>query len=66
MYPGTSEYQKNELAKQITNQIMKIAKKDEDSISIFIEEISETDWMEKVYSLEIEPNFDKLYKQPGY
>jgi 4-oxalocrotonate tautomerase len=38
----------------------------EESISVAIEEVKPHDWMEKVYNPEILPNFEKLYKKPGY
>lgn len=66
MYPGSSEEKKQELVKQITNSIKSVILKDEDAISISIEEISEKIWMEKVYNLDIKPNLEKLYKKPGY
>ena len=45
---------------------MTIADKPEESVSIAINDISETLWMEDVYANEILPNMDKLYKKPGY
>lgn len=66
MYPGTSEEQKKELAKQITDSVMAIAQKPEGAVSVAIEEVADNEWMEKVYETEIRPNMDKLYKKPGY
>jgi 4-oxalocrotonate tautomerase len=66
MYPGSTEEQKNKLAQEITNAIMKITKKPEAAVSVAIEEVKESEWMEKVYDIEISPNLEKLYKKPGY
>jgi Uncharacterized protein, 4-oxalocrotonate tautomerase homolog len=66
MYPGNSEEQKKELAKEITNSIMKIVNKPEAAVSVAIEEVPVDEWMDKVYDKEIRPNMEKLYKKPGY
>lgn len=66
MYPGCTQEQKNKLAQEITNAIMTIVQKPEAAISIAIEEVKESEWMEKVYETEIRPNMEKLYKKPGY
>ena len=66
MYPGTTEEQKKELAKQVTESVMAIDQKPEAAVSIAIEEVAESEWMEKVYNKEIKPNMEKLYKKPGY
>lgn len=66
MYPGTSEEQKKELAKQITDTVMAVTQKPEGAVSVAIEEVEENEWMEKVYKIEIRPNLEKLYKKPGY
>ncbi|PKQ64151.1 4-oxalocrotonate tautomerase [Labilibaculum manganireducens] len=66
MYPGTSEEQKNELAKQITDAVMSITQKPEAAVSVAIKEVPESEWMNQVYETEIRPNLEKLYKKPGY
>jgi 4-oxalocrotonate tautomerase len=66
MYPGSSEEKKNKLTQEITQSIMSIVNKPEAAVSIAIEEVDESEWMGKVYDTEIRPNFDKLYKKPGY
>ncbi len=38
----------------------------EESVSVGIEDIKAGDWTEKVYKSEIAPNWEKLYKKPGY
>jgi len=38
----------------------------EESVSVAMEEVKSQDWKEKVYKPDIQKNWDKLYKQPGY
>ena len=66
MYPGSSEEQKSKLSEEITKVIMSITNKPEAAISVAIEEVAESEWMEKVYDVEIRPNLENLYKKPGY
>ena len=66
MYPGSSEEQKNKLSQEITRVIMNSTNKPEAAVSVSIEEVAENEWMEKIYETEIRPNFEKLYKKPGY
>ncbi|OXA88958.1 tautomerase family protein [Flavobacterium hercynium] len=66
MYPGTSEEQKEKIAQEITNIIIKHTGKPEAAVSIEIAEVAEDVWMEEVYNKEIKPNIEKLYKKPGY
>lgn len=66
MYSGTSEEQKEKIAQEITNIIIKHTGKPEAAVSIAIAEVAEDVWMEEVYNKEIKPNIEKLYKKPGY
>lgn len=66
LYPGRSEEQKSRLAEQIVKDIIAVAKCDEKSVSVAIEEIKPEDWAETVYRPEILGNWEKLYKKPGY
>lgn len=66
MYPTESEEIKIQLAEEIARVIMKVANKPEAAISIAIEEVEESAWMDDVYDKEIKPNLEKLYKKPGY
>lgn len=66
MYPGSTHDQKVKLAAEITQAITLILQKSEAAISIGIVEVAENEWMEQVYDKEIRPNFDVLYKKPGY
>jgi len=66
LYPGRSEEQKTRLAEEIVKVVVAIAKSEEKSVSVAIEEIRPEDWAEKVYKPDILNNPEKLYKKPGY
>ena len=66
LQPGRSEQQKNRLAEEIVKDVVAIAKCEEKSVSVAIEEIKPEDWAEKVYRPDILNNPEKLYKKPGY
>jgi 4-oxalocrotonate tautomerase len=66
LYPGRSEQQKTRLAEEIVKDIVAIAKCEEKSVSVAIEEIKPEDWAQKVYKPDILDNQQKLYKKPGY
>ena len=66
LQPGRSEQQKTRLAEEIVKDVVAIAKCEEKSVSVAIEEIKPEDWAEKVYRPDILNNPEKLYKKPGY
>jgi 4-oxalocrotonate tautomerase len=66
LYPGRSEQQKARLAEEIVKDLVAIAKSEEKSVSVAIEEIKPEDWAEKVYRSDILNSPEKLYKKPGY
>jgi len=66
LYPGRSEEQKSRLAEAIIEDVVALARCEEKSVSVAIEEVKPEDWVEKVYKPEILSNFEKLYKKPGY
>jgi len=66
LYPGRTEDQKIKLAKEIVKDVIAIAKCEEKSVSVAIEEIEKEDWAEKVYKPDILNNKGSLYKEPGY
>jgi len=66
LWPGRSEQQKIRLAEEIVKDVVAIAKCEEESVSVAIEEIKPEDWAEKVYKPEILNNPEKLYKKPAY
>jgi|WetSurMetagenome_2_1015567.scaffolds.fasta_scaffold04804_7 4-oxalocrotonate tautomerase len=65
-YPGRSEEQKKRLADKIVKDVVAIAKCEEKSISVAIEEIKPEAWAEEVYRPDILGNSEKLYQKPGY
>ncbi|MBV8438602.1 MAG: tautomerase family protein [Silvibacterium sp.] len=66
LFPGRSEEQKSRLAEAIMKDVMSILNSGEESVSVAIEEVKPQDWTEKVYKPEIQGQWDKLYKKPGY
>jgi 4-oxalocrotonate tautomerase len=66
LWPGKSEQEKVRLAQKITEDIVDVLAFGEDTVSVAFEEISASDWAEKVYRPDIVRNADKLYKKPGY
>ena len=66
LWPGKSEQQKKTLAGAITKDIMEILHYGEESVSVAMEEIKPSEWVEKVYRHEVKNNLGKLYKKPGY
>lgn len=66
LYPGRSELQKTRLAEEIVKDVVAIAKCEEKSVSVTIEEIKPEEWAEKVYKPAILDSPEKLYKKPGY
>jgi 4-oxalocrotonate tautomerase len=63
---GRSEQQKIQLAEQIVKDVTAALNCGEEAVSVAIEDIKAGDWTEKVYKADIVPNWDKLYKKPGY
>lgn len=66
LYPGRSEEQKKQLTDAIINDVVTIAKCEEKSVSVAIEEIKPEAWAEKVYRPDIIEKEDTLYCKPGY
>ena len=66
LYPGRSEEQKQKLAEAIAKDIVTIAKCEDRSVSVAIEEIEREAWAEKVYQPDILNKKDDLYKKAGY
>jgi 4-oxalocrotonate tautomerase len=66
LWPGKSEKQKQQLADAISRSVMDILHYGPESVSVAMEEISASDWAEKVYKPEIEARQNLLYKKPGY
>lgn len=65
LYPGRTEEQKVRLTEAITKDVVEIAKCQEESVSVAIEEIDPENWAEQVYEPDILNNESLLYKKPG-
>ena len=65
LWPGRFEQQKTRLAQEIVKDVVAIAKCEEKSVSVAIEEIKPEDWAEKVCRPDILNSPEKLYKEPG-
>jgi 4-oxalocrotonate tautomerase len=66
MYPGRTGEQKEQLAKTIVRDVVEIAKCEEKSVSVAIQEIEPEKWAETVYKPDIMDNQDALVIKPGY
>jgi len=66
LHPGRSEEQKTRLAEEIVKDVVAIAKCEEKSVSVSIEEVNPEAWAEEVYKPDILVHPEKLYKKPGY
>lgn len=66
LWPGKSEQQKARLVERIARDVTDTLHYGEESVSIAIEEVKSDDWAHKVYKPDIQDNWDKLYKKPGY
>jgi 4-oxalocrotonate tautomerase len=63
---GKSETEKARLADKITKAIMIAVACKEADISVSIENVDPSEWVEKVYKPDILAQWDKLYKKPDY
>jgi 4-oxalocrotonate tautomerase len=66
LWPGKSEQQKVRLAEAIAQDVMRVLKYGEESVSVAFQEVEPHDWAEKVYRPDSVDNSEKLYKKPGY
>jgi len=66
LWPGKSEQQKRRLTKAITDDVMKMLRYGEESVSVAFEEVDADEWGEKMYGPDIVRKPDTLYKKPGY
>lgn len=65
MWKGKTEQQKQELKEKIVAAVREATGAGDYWISVAIEDVEPADWG-KVYTEEIEPKGDNLYKKPGY
>ena len=66
LYPGRSEQVKKQLVEEIVRDVVEIAKCEEKSVSVGVEEVEPDDWPEKIYKPDILDKAHTLYKKPGY
>lgn len=66
MMPGRTKKQKEEMAREVTNAIIKTAACKATSVSIAVEEIKRSDWKKKVYIPYIVKKAKYLIQKPGY
>ena len=66
LHSGRSDQLKARLAQEICNAVTNVLGLGEESVSVAIEDISPSDWTERVYKPDILGNPEKLYKKPGY
>jgi 4-oxalocrotonate tautomerase len=64
--PGNTEEQKNRFAEKIVQDMIDLLGKKEENISVALEEVDPRDWVQKVYTPEIQGKWETLYKKPGY
>jgi 4-oxalocrotonate tautomerase len=63
---GRSDQQKTKIAEEVTKAIMATASCAEQAVSVSIQDIEPSDWVEQVYKPDIIGRPDTLYKRPGY
>jgi 4-oxalocrotonate tautomerase len=63
---GRSEQEKARLAEAITRAVMAGANCADDSVSLSIEDVEPSNWVEEVCIPDIKGKWDSLYKKPGY
>jgi len=66
LHPGRSEKQKADLAEKIVENVVSIAKCEENVVSVSFEEVEPKIWFEKVYEPDIQNKQDQLIIKPGY
>ena len=66
LWPGKSEEQKAKLAEAIVRDVTAVLRYGEESVSVSMEEVAASEWLEQVYKPDIEARRENLYKTPGY
>ena len=66
LWPGKSEKQKAKLAAEITKAVMHVLNYGEELVSVALEKIEPSVWMDQVYKPDILGKPDQIYKKPGY
>jgi 4-oxalocrotonate tautomerase len=66
MQSGRTEEQKKRIAEALTAVVMTHAVCTEDAVSVSIEDVPASEWVETVYRPDILGKPASLYKKPGY
>jgi 4-oxalocrotonate tautomerase len=66
MKAGRSEDMKQRLTEEIVKSVVSALGSAESSVSVAIEDVPADEWTPRVYDGEIAPNWERLYKKPGY
>ncbi|NEU13368.1 4-oxalocrotonate tautomerase [Methylobacterium sp. BTF04] len=66
LYAGKSAEQKAVIADAVTMAIMASAGSSADAVSVAIEDVAPTDWVDAVYKPDIVAKAATLFKKPGY
>jgi 4-oxalocrotonate tautomerase len=66
LYTGKSTHQKQKLADEITQAVMRTLHYGEDAVSVAMEDIEPRNWVDQVYRPDILARPATIYKKPGY
>ena len=66
LWPGKTEQQKSRLTDAIVRNVCDALGYGPDSVSVGFEEVSASDWDDKVFGPDIAAKWDALTKKPGY
>ncbi|MFN2645758.1 MAG: tautomerase family protein [Burkholderiales bacterium] len=66
LWPGKSKEEKTKLAEAIVKDVTRVLHYGDESVSVSMEEVAASEWLEKVYRPDIEAKPEQLYKKPGY
>lgn len=65
-YPGRTEAQKQALADKVAEDVAEILGSSLSSVSVSIQDVPQENWKTEVWEPSILPEYDRLYKKPGY
>jgi 4-oxalocrotonate tautomerase len=66
LYRGRSDEQKRELALAITETLMSVLGSKQESISVGIEDVESTEWVDRVHRPDVLAKPNTIYEQPGF
>ncbi len=65
-FPGRTDETKELCAERVAEVIAETMGCKASSVSVAIKEVPQSDWKAEVWDKSIAPEFDSLYKKPGY